>query len=154
MAYVAYVHTILGKVFHHNGSWKIVHLRCQSNYITYTFVKMQEMMQINWVLSDIHVLFLSVICLCSTLIRRFQDKLSIFFFLPSRFQTSSSSLSASTQLFSQTSHLIEHGQKKKYISESLMRGSDHHPAWSVTEFISCSNISALQTSSLRKRRVH
>lgn len=35
----AYVRTILGEIFHHNGSWKIVHLKCQSNYITYTFVK-------------------------------------------------------------------------------------------------------------------
>ncbi len=26
-------------LFHHNGSWKIVHLKCQSNYITHTFVE-------------------------------------------------------------------------------------------------------------------
>lgn len=62
----------------------------------------------------------SSVCLYSTLIRRFQDKLSTFFFFPFTLPLSDEqqqqqqllSLSASTQLYSQISHLIEHGQKK------------------------------------------
>lgn len=104
----------------------------------------------------------SSVCFYFTLIRRFQHKLSPFFFFLSFFFTLSLSDKKQQQLLSlsaSTTRLFTKKRKKKFsldwteteknMYERTLWGSSHCPAWSVTEFISCSNISAFQTSFMR-----
>lgn len=112
---VAYIHTILGEIFHHDGSCKKTgHLKCQSSHITCTFL-----MQIKRILSR---------CLCSTSVThpslfftpRWSEGFKMSsqnFFYPFTFSLKQRqqplSFSASTQLHSRIPHLTEHRRRKK-----------------------------------------
>ena len=79
-----------------------------------------------------------------------------FFFHPSTFKQAAAAAAAAAAVeplehppsFTHKFLIWLNMGEKKNISGSSMRGSGHCPAWSVTEFVSRSNVSALQTSSL------